>query len=85
MSLTVADLIAKLATLPSGMPVVLATDAEGNGFSPLATIADALYEAGSPYSGQWYATAEQRAVANDGEWDEAPKCAVPAVFLWPAS
>lgn len=82
---TVADLIAELSTLPSDMPVILATDAEGNGYSPLATVADALYVAGSPFSGEWYATPEQRAVANDGEWDEAPAGAVPALFLWPAS
>ena len=77
--------LAELNHLPGNTPVVLATDAEGNGFSPLATVADALYEAHNAFNGQWYATAEQRAVADEDEWDPAPDSAIPAVFLWPTS
>lgn len=89
MSLTLADLrrqLAALAHLPGDTPVVLASDAEGNGFSPVATLDDALYVAHNTFSGDWYATAEMRAAnPHDDDWDEAPAEAVPAVFLWPSS
>lgn len=85
--MTLADLRAQLAALdlPDDTPVILATDAEGQGFSPLHTVVDGMYEAHNNFTGQWYATAEQRAAANDGEWDEAPDRATPAIFFWPAS
>lgn len=85
--MTLAELRAQLdaLNLPDDTPVVVATDAEGNGFSPLHLAVDGMYEAHNDYIGQWYATAEQRAAANDGEWDEAPDHAVPAIFLWPTS
>ena len=85
--MTLAELRAQLdaLNLPDDTPVILATDAEGNGFSPLRTVIDGMYEAHNDYTGQWYATAEQRAVANDDEWDEAPARAVSAVFLWPTN
>ena len=85
--MTLAELRAALDALhlPDDTPVVLATDAEGNGYSPLHTAVDGMYEAHNAFTGQWYATDEQRAVANDDEWDEAPPAAIPAIFLWPAS
>jgi hypothetical protein len=85
MTITVADLIAQLATLPGNLPVILATDAEGNGFSPLAAADDALYVADNDFTGEWYATADMRAANPDDEWDEAPEDSVPALFLWPTS
>ena len=85
MTITVADLQAALATLPSDMPVVLATDAEGNGFSPLATTDDALYAPDNAFSGDWYATAETRAASPEEDWPEAPGDAVRALFLWPTN
>ena len=77
--------LAELNHLPGNTPVVLAADDEGNSFSPLATVAAALYQAENSFSGEWHPTEEMRAVANDGEWDPAPDSAVPAVFLWPTN
>jgi len=85
--MTLAELRAQLdaLNLPDDTPVILATDAEGNGFSPLRHALDGMYESNNAFNGQWYATEEQRAAANDGEWDEAPDRAVTAVFLWPTN
>lgn len=85
--MTLAELRHQLAALnlPDNTPVIVATDAEGNGFSPIATVVDGMYEAHNDFNGQWYATDEQRAAANDGEWDEAPPSAAPAIFLWPTN
>lgn len=84
--MTLAELRAQLAALnlPDDTPVILARDAEGNGYSPVVQVDDALYEAESTYSGQLYATPEMRAT-EPGEWDEAPDSAVPAIFLWPTN
>lgn len=86
--MTLAELRQQLATfdhLPGDTPVVLATDAEGNGFSLLKVIDDALYEAHSPFNGDWYATDQMRAQNPENEWDQAPSHAVPAIFLWPTN
>jgi hypothetical protein len=85
--MTLAELRAQLAALnhlPDDTPVILARDAEGNGYSPVGTVDDALYDPESPWSGQMYATPAMRA-AEPGEWDEAPDEAIPAVFLWPTN
>lgn len=84
--MTLAELRAQLdaLNLPDTTPVILARDAEGNGYSPVAQVDDAMYEAESTYSGQLYATPGMRA-AEPGEWDEAPDSAVPAIFLWPTN
>ena len=85
-SLTVADLQAALALLPSDMPVVLAKDGEGNRFSPLAEAEPAMYVADSTWSGERYLTDEQRlATGVPDEYSEAPDAAVPALFLWPVN
>lgn len=83
--MTLAELRAQLdaLNLPDNTLVVIARDAEGNGYSPIATVDDHLYDAESPYSGQMYVTPELRA-ADPDQWDEAPDSAVPAIFLWPA-
>lgn len=84
--MTLAELRAQLdaLNLPDDTIVILARDVEGNGYSPVASADDALYDAESPYSGQFYATAEMRAAEPD-EWDEAPDSATRAVFLWPTN
>lgn len=84
--MTLAELRAALAALnlPDDTPVILARDAEGNGYSPVAQADDAMYEAESTYSGQLYASPEMRAAEPD-EWDEAPDSAVRAIFLWPTN
>jgi hypothetical protein len=83
---TLAELRRQLdaLNLPDDTPVILARDVEGNGYSPVATVDDALYEAESPYSGQMYASPEMRAAEPD-EWDEAPDSATRAIFLWPTN
>lgn len=86
MTMTVADLQAALALLPSDMPVVLAKDGEGNGFSPLVEAEPALYAADTTWSGERYMTDEQRrATGEPDEYSEAPEDAVPALFLWPTN
>jgi len=85
-ALTVADLQAALALLPSDMLVVLAKDGEGNGFSPLAATESALYLAENTWSGEFYMTEDDRQGQEDpDEYSEAPADAVPALFLWPVN
>lgn len=85
-ALTVADLQAALALLPSDMLVVLAKDGEGNGFSPLSEAESAMYAADSTWSGERYMTEEQRqATGEPDEYSPAPADAVPALFLWPVN
>ena len=85
--MTLAELRAQLdaLNLPGDTPVVLATDAEGNGFSPVSVVDGALYEAHNAFTGDWYATEQMRAQNPENDWDEAPANTVPAVFLWPTS
>jgi hypothetical protein len=84
MALTVADLQAALALLPSDMPVVLAEDAGGNAFSPLAATDPAMYLADTTWSGEYYLTETDRLAQSDpDEHSEAPEGSVPALFLWP--
>jgi hypothetical protein len=86
MTLTVADLQVQLATLPSDMPVILAKDAEGNGYSPLADAAPGMYLAETTWSGEHYLTEEQRlAEVDPDDWSEAPAEAVLALFLCPTN
>ncbi|MFD0053031.1 hypothetical protein ACFVHR_04805 [Streptomyces sp. NPDC127168] len=84
-----ADLRAALSNLdhlPDDTLVVLAKDAEGNGFSPLVEVEHAMYRAETTWSGERYLTEEQRlAEAEPDDWSEAPDDAVPAVFLWPVN
>lgn len=85
--MTLDDLRAQLqelAHLPGDTLVVLAKDAEGNGYSPLSTVDHAMYAAYNTWSGEHYASPETRAAEPD-EWDEAPDDAVPALFLWPVN
>lgn len=86
MALTVADLQAALALLPSDMPVILAKDNEDNGFSPLTEAGPAMYAADTTWSGGHYMTEEQRrATGEPDEYSPAPDDAVPALFLWPVN
>jgi hypothetical protein len=86
MALTVADLQAALATLPSDMPVILAKDAEGNGYSPLTEAEPAMYAPDTTWSGEHHLTDEQRqATGQPDDYSEAPDGAVPALFLWPTN
>lgn len=72
--------------LPGDTPVILAKDAEGNGFSPLVEAETAMYAAESTWSGERYMTDAQREETGDAdEYEAAPDDAVNAVFLWPTN
>lgn len=85
--MTLAELRAQLRTLehlPDSTPVILAKDAEGNGFSPLCETETGMYLADTTYSGEHYLTEEQRQAEDEpDEYSQAPDEAVHAVLLWP--
>lgn len=56
--------------------VVMSKDGEGNGFSPLADVAEGLYVADSTWSGQ---------VFNEDEKEEAGEDAKDVIVLWPTN
>lgn len=78
--------LAALDHLPGDTIVVMAKGGEGNGFSPLADIDEAMYDAESTWAGDRYLTdADREATGEPDEYSEAPESAVPAVFLWPTN
>lgn len=86
--MTLAELRAQLdaLNLPDDTIVILAKDAEGNGHSPLVEAEHAMYLADTTWSGERYLTEEQRLAKEEpDDWFQAPKEAVPAVFLWPTN
>jgi hypothetical protein len=87
--MTLAELrsaLAELDHLPGDTIVVLAKDAEGNGYSPLAAVNEGMYLADTTWSGEHYLTEEQRLAETDpDDWSEAPDDAVHAVFLGPVN
>lgn len=93
-TIEVGELRRLLAGYPDDMPVVLAEDPEGNGYSPLASFELVMYEPESPWSGQTYPTPEdlaeriadpERFGAGWGEDDAAPEGAVRVVELGPVN
>ena len=70
---TVGDLRKLLEILPDDMPVVLSSDAEGNGYSPLSITERALYVQENTWSGE---------VFDPGD---APDNAVIALVLYPVN
>jgi hypothetical protein len=86
--MTLDELRAELADLdlPGDTIVVMSKDGEGNGYSPLAEVETAMYEADSTYSGDRYLSDEDReATGEPDDYNAAPGDAVPAVFLWPTN
>ncbi|MFF0736841.1 hypothetical protein ACFYVK_35170 [Streptomyces chartreusis] len=87
--MTIAELrrqLLELQHLPDSTLVVLAKDAEGNGFSPAVEAIPGMYLADTTWSGGHYLTEEQRLAETDpDEWSQAPDDAMPAVFLWPVN
>lgn len=66
MSLTVKALRAVLNGLPDDMPVILEKDAEGNGYSPLASAdTDHVYEAETTWSGEVHDTTDSEYEADE--------------------
>lgn len=89
MSLTLGELrkqLAELEHLPDSTPLVMAKDAEGNGFSPLNDLEEGMYLALTTWSGEHYLTEQQRQSKDcPDDYDEAPEEAVHAIFLWPVN
>ena len=85
--MTLNDLRKQLDALnmPGDTPVILAKDAEGNGFSPAVEAEVAMYAAETTWSGERYMTEEGQAAGVPDEYSEAPDDAVRAVFLWPTN
>jgi hypothetical protein len=72
--------------VPGDTPVILAKDAEGNGFSPAYEAEVSVYTAETTWSGERYMTEEDRqATGEPDEYAAAPDEAVRAVFLWPTN
>lgn len=72
----VKDLKEKLKNLPEDLEVILASDAEGNEFIPLADLEEVRYEAENNYYGY---------VVDEEDWDEEidGQFKTNAVALWP--
>ena len=86
--MTLAELRAQLdaLNLPDDTPVILAKDAEGNGFSPAVEADHAMYLADTTWFGERFMSEAQRlAQENPDDWTQAPDGAVSAVFLWPTN
>ena len=82
---TVGELLDYLATQPRDRKVILRKDAEGNGHSPLADAWEAMYAAGSTWSGDTYATPEDLAGTAPGEYSPGPDDAERVVVLGPVN
>jgi hypothetical protein len=81
------QLLISYGHLSGDTPIVLQTDAEGDGFLPMAGGGERRYVSGS-YSryGDVYPTPEQIAARSYlGEEDSAPDNAVPCIVLWPVN
>lgn len=63
--MTVGELADYLVGQPRDRLIVLAKDAEGNGYSPLSAVEEAIYVPDSTWSGEIYLTPEQIAAEDD--------------------
>lgn len=86
--MTLDELRKQIAALdvPGDTPVILAKDAEGNGFSPACEAEVSMYAADTTCAGERYMTdADRQATGEPDEYSAAPADAVTAVFLWPTN
>lgn len=85
--ITVRELREALADMSDDMVVVLSSDGEGNGFSPLGEVDESMYLAEGDHYGETYPTPEAVADPHNQftEDDEAPAGAERVVTLWPMS
>jgi len=67
MAMTVGELADYLVDQPRDRSVVLAKDAEGNGYSPLSVAEEGIYVPESTWSGEMYPTPEQIAAEGHGD------------------
>ncbi len=85
---TVGELADFLATQPRDRVIVMAKDAEGNDYSPLAAADEGMYLAHSTWSGEKYMTPEQIAEYRErgiAGYAPAPADAVRVVVLGPVN
>jgi hypothetical protein len=78
----IRELIAELQELPEELDVIVAKDAEGNGYSPLENLSERLYKPDSPYSGSLI-DEDQEDEFDDEEEDEGS--VIKSVVLWPTN
>lgn len=84
--MTAGELRQVLANYPDSTRIVLAKDAEGNGYSPLYEVVVAMYAAETTWSGEYFLRERERLAQEDpDDWDPAPDDAVEALFLWPVN
>lgn len=87
--MTVGELADYLVGQPRDRLIVLAKDAEGNGYSPLSAAEEAIYVADSTWSGEIYVTPEEVAdpESDYAEEDGSPEGedAVRVVLLGPVN
>lgn len=91
---TVGDLLDYLAGQPRDRKVILEKDAEGNGYSPLASAGEGLYVADTTYSGEvhpvpedvaaWVAAGHGRE-GDWGDWDDGSDGAERVIVLGPVN
>ena len=84
---TVGDLVDWLLAQPRDRRGRVSEDAEGTGFSPLATVSVGMYVAESTYAGEVYPTDDDIDAEDSGydEDDRAPSDAEPVVVLGPVN
>lgn len=79
--MTVRELIEKLEELPQDLPVVMSSDSEGNGYSPLSLIHQVWYVAESTWNGEVYTDEDLEELKADGMAGDAKK----SVCFWPVN
>lgn len=81
----VKELIKQLKNLDNqDAEVIIASDAEGNSYSPLSDISDSLlYDATNSWSGEIYSTVGAEDGSEEGLDDAIPVSGIPAIVLHP--
>lgn len=83
--MTVRELIAKLQEYDPEAVVVMSSDREGNGHSPLDEIDASTYVPDTTWSGELWDPEYDEADPEDEDAWERPANAVPCVCLWPVN
>ena len=83
--MTVFELMAALSELNPDALVVLSSDRDGNGHSPLDVVDQSTYVPENTWSGELWDPEYDEADEKDEEAWERPEGAVPCVVLWPVN
>lgn len=81
--MTVSELIQELQEMDQDAIVVMASDAEGNGYSPLSGAYEENYLAESTYSGEVYSDEELEEMKAEDDMCEVPEGLQKCVTLSP--